>query len=131
MKDIIQWLSNNDDNLLHIVSIIVIVISIMYCAFYKIRFLCLKKATEKVAAVEKMSDLTGEQKFALVVQWIDDELPSIFKSSVVTSIIEALVQYAYNNSFSYMKNYIKRKTGYDISSLISEIQNNSNEDTNK
>ena len=41
------------------------------------------------------------------------------------TIIEKIVQYAYDNSFNYMKNYIKRKTGYDISSLIDQINSNS------
>ena len=49
----------------------------------------------------------------------------IFANSMFKTIIEKIVQYAYDNSFNYMKNYIKRKTGYDISSLIDQINSNS------
>ena len=72
-----------------------------------------------------MDKLTGEEKFALVISWINKDLPKIFANSMFKTIIEKIVQYAYDNSFNYMKNYIKRKTGYDISSLIDQINSNS------
>ena len=61
--------------------------------------------------------LTGEEKFALVISWINKDLPKIFANSIFKTIVEKIVQYAYDNSFNYMKNYIKRKTGYDSLSI--------------
>ena len=40
------------------------------------------------------------------------------------SLIEKLVQYTYDNSNTYAKNYIKRKTGYDISKIVEDYSDN-------
>ena len=96
--------------------------SIMYCMYSKIKYECLLKASKMVAEAEGRENLTGEEKFALVTLWINEELPIIFKNNIVRAIISALIQYAYNNSYDYMKNYIKRKTGKDIDEVVNVIK---------
>ena len=91
-------------------------------AYMKIKFECLVKATEKIAAVEKLENLSGEQKFSLVISWINVDLPKLFKNKLFIAVVETIVQKSYDNSSSYMKNYIKRKTGYDISEVIAQLQ---------
>ena len=80
------------------------------------------KASKMVAEAEGREDLTGEEKFALVTIWIEGELPRIFKSNMVKGVIGVLIEYAYNNSFQYMKNYIKRKTGKDVDEVVSVVK---------
>ena len=121
-QDIIDLINSKNYTILITLFALILLIS---AAFNQIKYLCLKKACEKIANVEKMDMLTGEEKFALVISWINKDLPKIFANSMFTTIIEKIVQYAYDNSFNYMKNYIKRKTGYDISSLIDQINSNS------
>ena len=116
--DLKLFISNN----YNIIATIAVVLLLIYSIYNKIKFLCLRAATEKVASVEKMSGLTGEQKFALVIKWINEELPSIFRNAFFQSIIDKLVQFDYDNCFNYMKNYIKRKTCYDISTIIDKAQ---------
>lgn len=101
---------------------------LIYSMYSKIKYYCLQEAVKKVASIERLTDLSGEEKFAMVVTWINDELPKIFKNSLINNIIKTLVQTAYDNCFRYAKNYIKRKTGYDISEIVSEIQNKENND---
>lgn len=103
--------------ILTLITIVLVVISI----YNRIKFLCLQKATELVSSIEDRDDLSGEEKFAIVVKWINNDLPKIFRSSLFKSIIEKLVQFAYDNCYNYMKNYIKRKTGYDVSGLIEQF----------
>lgn len=124
LQNIQSWFMNNSNIIALLFAIILLIISI----YNRIKYLCLEKACEKIAAVEKMDNLSGEEKFALVISWINKDLPKIFANTFFKSILEKIVQFAYDNSFKYMKNYIKRKTGYDISSLIDQI--NSNSDTN-
>ena len=95
--------------------------------YNKIKYFCLEKAAEKVAEVEKDKELTGSQKFAKVVLWINQELPKIFKNKLFNIIVEKLVNYSYNTSKEYAINYIKRKTGYDISELIKKLSDTSKE----
>ncbi len=112
-------------------NILITIIAIgllIYSMYSKIKYYCLQEAITKVANIEKLTDLSGEEKFAIVVTWINDELPKIFKNSLINNIIKTLVQAAYDNCFKYAKNYIKRKTGYDISEIVSEIQNKENDD---
>ena len=63
-------------------------ILLISAAFNQIKYLCLKKACEKIAAVEKMDKLTGEEKFALVISWINKDLPKIFANSIFKTIVE-------------------------------------------
>ena len=112
-------------------NILITIITIgllIYSMYSKIKYYCLQEAITKVANIERLTDLSGEEKFAIVVTWINDELPKIFKNSLINNIIKTLVQAAYDNCFKYAKNYIKRKTGYDISEIVSEIQNKENND---
>lgn len=131
----IESISNflSKDNIYNSVITIIAILSILYAFYTKIKYLCLKKAAEKVAEVEEREELTGKEKFALVILWINEELPTIFKSSLFKTSIQKLVQLAYDNAFSYAKNYIKRKTGMDVSTLLTNISNTSQEtskDTN-
>lgn len=96
--------------------------------FYnKIKYECLRKAAEKVAEIED-KELSGKDKFAYVVLWIEEELPKIFRNTIIRKIIENIVQYAYDNCFKYAKNYIKRKTGIEISEVIKELNKDTNDD---
>ena len=122
VQNIIDLINSKNYTILITLFALILLIS---AAFNQIKYLCLKKACEKIANVEKMDMLTGEEKFALVISWINKDLPKIFANSMFKKIKEKIVQYAYDNSFNYMKNYIKRKTGYDISSLIDQINSNS------
>ena len=117
------------DSLPYNILITIITIGLLiYSMYSKIKYYCLQEAITKVANIERLTDLSGEEKFAIVVTWINDELPKIFKNSLINNIIKTLVQAAYDNCFKYAKNYIKRKTGYDISEIVSEIQNKENDD---
>lgn len=91
--------------------------------YNRIKYLCLEKATKAVADVENRKDLTGKEKFALCIIWINEELPKVFKNSFFQATLEKIVQLAYDTSFDYLKNYIHRKTGMDISEAIETIKN--------
>lgn len=118
---ILSTLSQYSDQYSILVTIIAIFLFI-WGMYSKIKYLCLKKASEKVAEIENLEDISGEEKFALVVKWIDDELPRIFRNSLFKSIIQSIVQFAYDNSFAYMKRYVKRKTGRDISIIVDGLK---------
>ena len=110
---------------------IVLAVIIMY---EKIKFACLEIAAAKVAEVEGMENLTGKQKFALVILWINQSLPLIFRNKLFQALLKKLVQYAYEKSSDYAKNYIKRKTGYDIGGVLENLPSNTEEsskETNK
>lgn len=120
---ILEIITSSSAKDLYTVAITFIALFFIFKAMYnKIKYLCLEKASEKIASVEELSELTGEEKFALVLCWINTDLPKIFNNSVMQTIIEKIINFAYNNSFKYAQNYIKRKTGYDISELLETIK---------
>ena len=127
MTDIISLIFSNYNILITMVAIILLIWGI----YNKIKFLCLKKASELVSNVEEETDLTGSEKFALVLLWITEELPSVFRNSLFKSTIEELIEFAYTNSFSYMQKYIERKTGYDVTSLLNIMKNQLSGDNDK
>ena len=104
-----------------IITLIAIILAII-AIYNRIKYLCLEKASELVSTIEGRDDLTGEEKFAVVVKWISEDFPKVFRNSLIISIIEKIVQFAYENCYTYMRRYIKRKTGYDITGLIDEVQ---------
>lgn len=95
---------------------------LVYSIYQKIKFKCLQKASEMVAEAEGRAELTGEEKFALVLTWINKDLPKVFKNSFFQTLIGKFIDFVYNNSFKYASNYIQRKTGYDISGLLESIK---------
>ena len=122
IDDLILFLKNDNLNLFLVVMAL---LSFLYGSYNKIKYSCLEKASKLVTEVESLDNLTGQQKFALVTVWINDELPKIFKISIFQTILEKIIQFAYNTSFDYMKNYVKRKTGQDVSQVISSINTES------
>lgn len=118
----------NSKDLYTIIITILAISSIITAMYNKVKFACLKKASELVASVEDESQLKGSEKFALVVTWINSDLPKLFKNTLFQTILKDLIQFAYNNSYAYAKKYIKNKTGLDISTLIEQIKEESEED---
>lgn len=103
---------------------------VIFSMYNRIKYLCLKKAAEKVAEIEQNTELTGSEKFAQVVLWINEDLPKLFRNKFFNTLIKKLVQFAYDNSKEYTENYIKRRTGYDLSTLIENIYNKNLNDSN-
>ena len=122
METIKNFFISLGDNYSLFTTILVLVL-LIWGIYNRIKFLCLKKASEMVAKAED-KDLSGEEKFALCVIWINEELPKIFRNSLISAIIEKLVDFAYSTSFEYMKKYIKRKTGYNVSELVEQVKLN-------
>ena len=116
-----EFLNSLSDNYSIFITLLALII-LIWGIYNKIKFLCLEKATQMVAKVEDRAELTGEEKFALCIIWINEELPKVFRNSLIRSIIEKLLQFAYDNSFEYMKKYVKTKTGHDISELIEQAK---------
>ena len=114
MSKLFSMLTEEYNIFITVLSLILLMISI----YNRIKYLCLEKASEMVAKAEAHEKLTGEQKLALCTIWINEELPKVFRNSIVQSLVKKLVNFVYDNSFEYMKRYVKRKTGQDISELI-------------
>lgn len=118
IDNIFNMLKNDYNVFITLLTLILLIWGI----YQRIKFLCLEKASEMVAKAESYKELSGEEKFAIVLNWINEDLPKVFANSVFRSVLEKLVQFAYKTSFSYMKNYVKRKTGKDISDIVDTIQ---------
>lgn len=114
----IEFLQSQYDIIILLVALLLLIWGI----YNKIKFLCLEKASEMVAQAEEHSELSGQEKFALVVLWINDCLPAFFRNNLVQIIIKKLIEFAYDTSFKFMQKYVKRKTGKDISQIISVIK---------
>ena len=113
-----------------VLATIIAIFFVLYAIYNRIKYLCLEKAAKMVAKVEGNKELSGEEKFSLCILWITEELPKVFKNSIFKAIIEKVVQYAYDNSFEYATNYIERKTGTDIETIVEAIKQNTGEELN-
>ena len=120
MIDTIKSMLSNDN--INLVLLCLTIGIFIWGVYNKIKFLCLQKASEMVAAAEKHNELSGKEKFSLVLIWINEELPKVFRNNLFKSLIEKIVQFAYETSFKYATEYIKRKTGYDVSEILETIK---------
>lgn len=114
-----------------IITTLIILIVVLLSMYNKIKYKCLEKALEKIADIEQNTELTGEEKFKIVVQWVNSDLPIIYKTTLLQQLIEKLVKYAYDNSKEYMENHVKRITGMDVQEVVnmstSNLQDSSDE----
>lgn len=118
IETIINYLQEDYNVFITLLALILLI----WGVYQRIKFLCLEKASEMVAKAESYKELSGAEKFAIVLNWINEDLPKVFANSAFQTILKKLVQFAYNTSFTYMKNYIKRKTGQDVSELIDTLK---------
>ena len=105
-----------------IIITIVAIILVLIIIFYRIKCQCLELASKMVAEVETHDELSGKEKFAVVVEWLNQQFPGIFKMILIQTVIKNAINLAYDSSKEYTDNYIKRKTGYDISEIINKIK---------
>ena len=118
-------------DILHGILALIGINAVLCSIFNKIRYDCIKQASSMVASAEKYKDLTGEEKFKMVISWIDESLPKIFRNSFVKRFSEYVVQYTYDKSVEYTRNYIKRKTGYDVTEIIEKMKLEESENIEK
>lgn len=116
-----EWIKSLSGHYGVLITMIAIILFI-WGIYNKIKFLCLEKAAQMVAEAESHSDLSGAEKFALCLLWINKGLPKLFKNTLFQSIIEKLIQFAYDSAFKYMKEHVKNTTGYDITELVEQIK---------
>ena len=95
INDFLKLLENKNYS---IIITIITIIMLIYALYQKIKFHCLEEASKMVAEAESHSELSGKEKFSLVVLWINEELPSIFRNSFFQTIIQKLIEFAYNTS---------------------------------
>jgi hypothetical protein len=124
MIEIIKALFSDGEHTYSTVLTIITIALVIISMYNRIKYLCLKKAVEKVAEAEANTELTGKEKFALVLTWIDKDYPGVFRISLFRTLLEKVVQLAYDNSKLFAKNYIKYKTGYDISEIVENLSDN-------
>lgn len=103
---------------------------IAFSLYQRAKNKCLMEACKLIAEAEEYSDLTGKEKFNLVLKWIDERLPKIYKVFVVQAIIANIIQYCFDNSFDYMKNYVENKAGISYKEL-SKIKEEKEEEIEK
>jgi len=85
-------------------NIILIVISL----YIFIRSTLITKIAGYIATAESEVDLTGKEKMALVVGWIKDLIPRLFRVLFTDKVIELMAQNIYDDMKKYRENFIKK-----------------------
>lgn len=109
-------------NEIDIILIITSICLLIYGLYSKIKFECLKKASELVSKIEEDDKLTAEEKFATVLFWINEDLPLIFSNATFKAVTEEIVKYVYKYFEKYANNYIKNKTGMDLEEIVENVE---------
>ena len=103
-------MENVNDILSNIISILQVTWNILLCIiaiYIAIRSSLIKEITKYIAIAEEETDLTGKEKMALVVSWIKDLIPRLFRVLFTDKVIEIMAQNIYDDMKKYRESFIK------------------------
>lgn len=93
-----------------IASILQTAWNILLCGisiYIAIRSSLIKEVTKYIAIAEEETNLTGKEKMALVVSWIKDLIPRLFRVLFTDKVIELMAQNIYDDMKKYRESFIK------------------------
>jgi len=73
-----------------------------------IRSTLIAKIAGYIATAETEVELTGKEKMALVVSWVKDLIPRLFRVLFTDKVIELMAQNIYDDMKKYRENFIKK-----------------------
>lgn len=127
LKTIISNIGEYINIILILFSIIVSIISIIF----KIKSNFSSVITQFIKDAEEKSDLTGPEKMDLVISWIKNIIPRIFKVVFSDKVLRQIADNIYNDMKAYREIYINNKTGLATSQVIQIVKKTTEEIENE
>ena len=103
-----------------IVSIILLIISVIAAGislFHAVRANLIQKVSKFIVTAEGKSLLTGPEKMELVISWMKDIVPRLFKVIFDEKVLRMIAQNIFDDMKEYANNYVENKTGASIKKI--------------
>lgn len=105
-------------NIVTIFSIIIAVISILY----KIKSKFTSLIASFIKDAEEDTSLSNPEKMDMVISWIKDIIPRIFRVVFNDKVLRLIAENIYQDMKAYRNAYIKNKTGLQVSELVEVVE---------
>jgi hypothetical protein len=99
-----------------IISAAVAIVSIVY----KIKSGFMEVIIKFIKDAEEDTTLTGPQKMDLVISWLRNLVPRLFKVVFTDQVLRTIAQNIYDDLKAYRESYLKNLTGGDLQKLLSD-----------
>ena len=123
IKTLVSNIGEYINIILILFSIIVSIISIIF----KIKSNFSSVITQFIKDAEEKSDLTGPEKMDLVISWLKNIIPRIFKVVFSDKVLRQIADNIYNDMKAYREIYINNKTGLATSQVIQIVKKTTEE----
>ena len=119
IKSIIDLINNHWENIITIFSVIITLLSILY----KVKSNFTSAITNFIKEAENETNLTNPEKMDLVVSWVKDIVPRLFRVIFNDKTLRQISENIYQDMKSYRDIYIKNKTGLNTTKVIEIVRN--------
>ena len=123
IKGIINWFVENWNIIKDIILLIITIIAIFKAIQYAIKSNLIEQVAKYIKDAEGHSELSGEEKMALVVGWMRDFIPRAFKVVFSDEVLKQIAQNIFNDMKKYANKYVHNQTGGNITEAKLAIEN--------
>lgn len=116
--DLVNLIEEYWGNIMTVFSIIITVISIGY----KIKSKFTSLISSFIKDAERDTSLSNTEKMDMVISWIRDLIPRIFRVVFNDKVLRLIAENIYQDMKAYRNAYIKNKTGLHVSELVEAIE---------
>lgn len=119
--DTIQMIWSNINEYISIFLFIISIITSLIALYNKIKANFTGAITEFIKIAEEDTNLKPLEKMDMVVCWVKQLIPNIFKVVFNDKTLRQISQNIYDNMKEYKNTYVKNKTGLTTKQLINTI----------
>lgn len=127
MNNIKELLSNIGDWINVILILFSIAITLVSIIF-KVKSNFIAQITLFIKEAEAETELTGPEKMDMVISWIQNLIPRLFKVIFSDNILRGIANNIYADMKAYREVYINNKTGLDTAQVIQIVKQTSVEE---
>ncbi len=103
-----------------VISIVLIVLSliaVIKSIQHSIKANLIEQVVKFIKNAEAESLLTGPEKMNLVIDWMKDIIPRIFKVVFAENVLRIIAQNVFNDMKKYANSYVENKTGASVDKI--------------
>lgn len=113
INDIVEYGKSIGSIILLIISIIAVFKSIKQA----VKANLIEQAVKFIEQAEGNAELTGPEKMDLVISWMKDIIPRLFKVVFTDDVLKDIAQNVFDDMKKYAKKYVEARTGASIDKI--------------
>lgn len=117
-----NYFVENFSTILNIVLFVISIFLAIISTVFKIKSNFTACISQFIKDAEADSELTNTEKMDMVISWIKDSIPRMFKILFSDKVLSMMAENIYNDMKTYREIYINNKTGLSTSRVIQIVK---------